>query len=113
MPTVLEDYFDFSEPEEIRIQGHRVWLHNVLYEYLYNQLTVEQLVDRFQTLNVEKVLACLLYYHRNKEMMDKHLTDYLEYCRVSEEQRRSENPERAAEWRHRKADWLARQKAAS
>jgi hypothetical protein len=26
----LEDYFDFSNPEEIRIQGHRIWIEHVL-----------------------------------------------------------------------------------
>ena len=29
--TRLEDYFDFSSPDEIRIQGHRIWIEHVLY----------------------------------------------------------------------------------
>ena len=37
----LEDYFDFTDYEqhgEIRIQGHRIWMHNVLEEYLRHGL---------------------------------------------------------------------------
>jgi uncharacterized protein (DUF433 family) len=89
----LEDYFDFSDPREIRIQGHRIWLENVLYEYIYRELTLEELVERFDTLTKEQILAVLLYYHHNKEAMDKYVADWMEYCRVSREESLKKNPE--------------------
>lgn len=78
MSTLLEDYFDFSEPEEICIQGHRVWLHHVLFEYLDGK-TVEELGERFETLSMEQILAALLYYHRNRATMDRQLAELREH----------------------------------
>jgi uncharacterized protein (DUF433 family) len=75
----LEDYFDFSEPEAIRIQGHRIWIEDVLYDYIHHGLTVEQLADRFPTLSFDKILATLLYYLRNKAAMDRYLDEWLEW----------------------------------
>ncbi len=86
MPTILEDYFDFSEPEEIRIQGHRVWLHHVLKDYLLRERTLEELCERFDTLTKEEILACLLYYHRNKEEMDRYLARLEELFRAQREE---------------------------
>lgn len=91
MPTILEDYFDFSEPEEIRVQGHRVWLHHVLKAYLQYDMTLEQLCERFDTLNREKILACLLYYHCNQTEMDKYLTELEAEFRRQEKKSRQEN----------------------
>jgi uncharacterized protein (DUF433 family) len=99
----LEDYFDFTDYEkhgEIRIQGHRIWMHDVLFEYLRNGLTTpQQLLDRFPSLDVPTVLACLLYYHTHQAAMDKMLDDYLEYCRKSREEWERKNPEKAARMR--------------
>lgn len=94
MPTVLEDYFDFSEPEEIRIQGHRVWLHHVLFDYLRGA-TFEKLCADFHTLSKDKVLACLLYYHCNQEAMDK----YLAGLKALFQQQREERQKNQADWR--------------
>src|SRR5258707_15205947 len=77
MPTILEDYFDFSDSREIRIQGHRVWMHDVLVEYVIRRLTLEELVLRFGTLTRDEILACLLYYHRDQAAMDLHLSEHL------------------------------------
>jgi uncharacterized protein (DUF433 family) len=93
----LEDFFDFTDYEEhgeIRIQGNRIWMHNVLYEYLRNGLTTpQQLLDRFPSLDMPKVLACLLYYHTHQETMDKMLADLLEWGRQMREKQRREHPE--------------------
>jgi len=87
----LEDYFDFLGPNEIKIKDHRIWIEHVLEAYLYHDMTLEELVDRFDTLTKEEILAVLLYYHRHKETMDKYMADWVEYCRESEEQNRREN----------------------
>lgn len=51
----LESYFDFLSPTEIRVRGHRIGIESVLYEYLHNERTVEQLAERFPTLSLEEI----------------------------------------------------------
>src|SRR5262249_28268442 len=55
MVMQLEDYFEFLGPNEIKIKDHRIWVENVLYEYIYRDQTVEELVQRFDTLTMEQV----------------------------------------------------------
>jgi uncharacterized protein (DUF433 family) len=90
----LEDYFEFLAPDEIKIKGHRIWMQDVLYEYIHRAMTVEELAERFDTLTLEQIHAVILYYLRNKEAMDKYMADWLEYCRKS----RQENLQEHAEW---------------
>jgi uncharacterized protein (DUF433 family) len=99
---VLEDYFDFSEPEEIRIQGHRVWLHHVLFDYLRGA-TFEKLCADFDTLSKDKILACLLYYHRNQEAMDKYLAELRELFQRQREESNRKYGDWLGELRRRKA----------
>ena len=111
----LEDYFEFLGPNEIKIKGHRIWLENVLYEYLYRDMTLEELGKRFETLTKEDILAVLLYYHHNKEAIDKYMADWLEYCRKSREENMRQNPEWYARMRRLLAEKQAdeKQQAAS
>ena len=89
----LEDYFDFLAPDDIRIKGHRIGIESVLYEYLYRQQTPEDIVQRFPSLTLEQVYATILYYHQNKEQVDKYIADWLEFGRKArEEQARSSSP---------------------
>lgn len=105
----LEDYFEFLGPDEIKIKGHRIWIEHVLYEYIHRGMTVEELVDRFDTLTKEEILATLLYYHRNKEAMDKYLADWLEYCRTSREKHMREHAAWYEKMRRLKAERKAEQ----
>ncbi len=94
----LEDFFDFdpgvANPSEIRIKGHRILIEHVLDEYLLRDMTLEELVARFDTLTKEQILAVLLYYHHNKEAMDRYMTDWWEWCRRF----REENLRQHADW---------------
>lgn len=89
----LEDYFEFLGPNEIKIKGHRIWMEHILEEYLYSEMTLEELQERFDTLTKEEILAALLYYHHNKEAMDRYMADWAEYCRTSREQDMARRPE--------------------
>ena len=104
----LEDYFEFNGPSEIKLKGHRIWMEHILYEYVFSEMTVEELHERFPTMTFDKVLAAILYYHRNKEAMDKYLADWLEYCRKSEEEDRRKRPEFYEKVRRLRQEWLAR-----
>jgi uncharacterized protein (DUF433 family) len=102
MPTVLEDYFDFSEPEEIRIQGHRIWLPHVLEEYLAG-MTLEALSTRFDSLSKAEILACLLYYHQNQPAMDRYMAELREFFQKQREESHRQHGEWIDELRRRKA----------
>ncbi|MDE3088261.1 MAG: DUF433 domain-containing protein [Chloroflexota bacterium] len=89
----LEDYFDFQAPNDIRIKGHRIGIENVLYEYIYREKTPKELAVRFDSLTLEEIYATLLYYHHNKEQVDKYISDWLEFGRrAREEQDRNPPP---------------------
>ena len=91
-----EDYLEFEPAGAIRVKGHRIWLEDLLYEYIFREMTPKQLLERFPTLDLEKIHACLLYYHAHKVGMDKYIGDWLEYCQKSHD---------AFQETH--ADWLA------
>jgi uncharacterized protein (DUF433 family) len=75
----LEDYFDFLAPDDIRIKGHRVGIENILYEYIHNALTPEEISERFDTIRLEDIYATILYYLHNKEQVDAYLTEWIEH----------------------------------
>lgn len=102
----IEDYFDFLGPNEIKIKGHRIWMEHVLEEYLFRDMTVEELAQRFDTLSKEQILAVLLYYHHNKEAMDRYMTEHVEYCRKS----RAEDEQKHAAWHEKMRKSLAERK---
>jgi uncharacterized protein (DUF433 family) len=107
----LEDYFDFLDPNDIRIKGHRIGIETVLYEYIYRERTPEQIARRYSTLTLEEVYATILYYLRNKEAVSQYMADWLEHGRrVLEEQERT-HPEWLAKMRRLMAEYQAGKKA--
>ncbi len=89
----LEDYFDFLAPDDIRIKGHRIGIEDVLYEYIFNAKSPDELQRRFPTLTLEQIYATLTYYHRNQEKIDAYLTDWIEFGnRMRAEQERNPDP---------------------
>src|SRR5262249_44597536 len=90
---LLEDYFDFLSENEIRLKGHRVGIVDVLYEYIYNELTPAELAERFPTLSAEQIYATILYYLNNQEQIDAYLSTWLDHGRrMREEQARNPTP---------------------
>lgn len=89
----LEDYFNFLAPDDIRLQGSRIGIETILYEYLHRSQTPEEIADRFRTLTLEQVYATILYYLHNKEAVTAYLEDWLEYGRRARaEQQRNPTP---------------------
>lgn len=68
----LEDYLDFTTPDAIRIQGHRVGLEHVLSYYLEGY-PVEDIVDEFPGMSLEKIYAVITYYLANRAAVDAYL----------------------------------------
>jgi uncharacterized protein (DUF433 family) len=68
----LESYFDFLPDGEIRIKGHRVYLEDVVREYKRG-MDLEALIERFDTLSVEEIQACINYYLANRSKVDEYI----------------------------------------
>ena len=83
--TILEDYFEFLDPNDIRIKGHRIGIDNVIDYYLAG-CTPEQVQEHFPSLNLENIYATITYYLHNKEELDA----YMERLNEEREQRYQE-----------------------
>ena len=77
----LEDYFDFLDPYDIRIKGHRIGIETVLFDYINRAMTAEEIAQKWTTLTLEQVYATILYYLHYKETVSKYLADWLEWGR--------------------------------
>ena len=90
----LEDYFNFLADDDIRLKGSRIGIESILYEYIYRNQTVEQMADRFPTLELEQIYATVLYYLHNREMIDAYLLDWLNFSQEMRE-KQARNPSAA------------------
>ena len=89
----LEDYFDFLDPYDIRVKGHRIGIETLLFDYVHNTMTAEEIAKKWATLTLEQVYATILYYLNNKEKIDAYLTGLIEYGRhIHEEQEHHPSP---------------------
>jgi uncharacterized protein (DUF433 family) len=69
----LEDYFEFLNPDDIRIKGHRIGIEDVI-KYHLEGYTSPEILQQLPSLNLEKIYATLTYYYQNKQQID----DYIE-----------------------------------
>jgi uncharacterized protein (DUF433 family) len=68
----LEDYFDFLDPDDIRIKGHRLGIQHVL-EYYRDGFSPEQIAQEFPGLSLEKIHATITYYLHNRSEVDAYM----------------------------------------
>lgn len=68
----LEDYFEFLDPDDIRIKGHRIGIDNVINYYLQGY-SPEQILEELPSLNLEKIYASITYYLHNRSDMDAYM----------------------------------------
>ncbi len=89
----LEDYFAFLEPHDIRLQGTRIGIETILYDYIFRARTPEEIEKSYTSLTLDQVYATILYYLRNQEAMDEYLTDWIEYGeRMRQDQEANPSP---------------------
>lgn len=89
----LEEYFNFLAPNDIRINGTRIGIETILYEYIYRARTPEEIAQIYTSLTLEQVYATILYYLHNSEAVSNYISDWLESGhRMREEQRRNPSP---------------------
>lgn len=90
---LLEDYFDFQRPDDIRLKGTRVGIETILYQFIHRSRTPEEIAESYPSVTLEQVYATILYYLHNKESVSAYMTDWLEWShRMQEEQRRNPPP---------------------
>lgn len=68
----LEDYFEFLDPDDIRIKGHRIGIDNVI-DYYLQGYSPEQILEELPSLNLEKIYATLTYYLHNRLEIDAYM----------------------------------------
>ncbi|MBE9011278.1 DUF433 domain-containing protein [Pseudanabaenaceae cyanobacterium LEGE 13415] len=83
----LENYFNFLAPNDIRIQGTRIGIETILYEYIYKSRTAEEIQQIYSSLTIEQVYATILYYHHAKEFVTQYMAEWLE---LSHQQRKAQ-----------------------
>ncbi|RMI07082.1 MAG: DUF433 domain-containing protein [Calditrichaeota bacterium] len=84
----LEDYFDFLAPNDIRLKGHRIGIESILYEYIHNAKSPEEICECFPTLRLDQIYATILYYLLHRDEMDRYMKEWLEHGeRMREKQR--------------------------
>ena len=109
----LEEYFNFLGPDDIRINGHRIGIESILYEYIHRGKTAEEIAERFPTLTLEQVYATILYYLHNKAAVSTYLADWLEDARQARERQKSRSSPFLERMRKLKADRMAGQRGES
>jgi len=69
----LEDYFEFFDPDDIRIKGHRIGIDDVLFYYLEGYMP-EEIAAHLPSLSLEQIHATITYYFRNRAEVDAFLS---------------------------------------
>jgi uncharacterized protein (DUF433 family) len=84
---LLEDYFDFQRPDDIRLKGTRVGIETVLYDFSFRARTPDEIARSYPSLTLEQVYATILYYLHEKEKVTAYLTEWFEWTeRMRKEQ---------------------------
>lgn len=68
----LTKYLDFTNPDAIRVKGHRLGIEHILDYYLegYNP---DEIAQEFPGLSLETVYAAITYYLANRAKMDAYM----------------------------------------
>jgi len=68
----LEEFFEFVEPNHIRIKGHRIGIESILAKYLAGQ-SAEEIARQYDTLRLVDIYATVTYYLQNQAEVDAYL----------------------------------------
>jgi uncharacterized protein (DUF433 family) len=89
----IEDYFDFLADDDIRLKGTRIGIETILFDYLFQAKTAEEIANIYPSLTLEQVYATILYYLHNQALVDAYLKDWLEWSdRMRAEQAKNPHP---------------------
>lgn len=60
----LENYFEFLEPNDIRIEGRRIGIESIPHRYRAGQ-TAEEIAREYSTFHLVDIYATITYYLQN------------------------------------------------
>jgi len=80
----LIEYFLVLADDDIRIKGTRIGIEHILYEYIHNAKSPEEIAQIFPTVSLEQVYATILYYLQNSTAIGQYLSDWLDYTLKAE-----------------------------
>ncbi|BBH42752.1 MAG: DUF433 domain-containing protein [Microcystis aeruginosa K13-05] len=107
----LEDYFNFLAPNDIRLKETRIGIETILYDFIYQARTPEEIANTYPSLTLEQVYATILYYLHEKEKVSQYITDWLEWGRKMREEQQKNPPPSVERLRKLKAEITAKQQA--
>ncbi len=89
---LLEDYFHFLAPNDIRLKGTRVGIETVLYDFIYRSCSPEHIAETYPTVSIEQVYATILYYHCKRQEVENYLSEWFEFGRKMRERQECDLP---------------------
>lgn len=101
---MLEEYFEFAAPDDIRLKGSRIGIESVLYEYVHRLQSPEAIQQTFPSLTLEQVYAAILYYLQNRLRLEAYLAGWLEFGRQAREAQQQNMPAAVIRLRALKAE---------
>lgn len=108
---MLEQYFIFLAPDDIRLQGTRIGIETILYDYIYRSHTPEEIAKTYPSLNLEQVYATILYYLHNQEEVSQYIANWLEWGYQMREQQKQNPYRNASKIRQIRAERIAQGKS--
>jgi uncharacterized protein (DUF433 family) len=82
--TPLTEYFLFLSDRDIRVKGTRIGIEHILYEYIHNAKSPEEIAHLFPTVTLEQTYATILYYFQNSTTIGQYVSDWLDYTLKAE-----------------------------
>ena len=101
---LLEDYFHFLAPNDIRLKGTRVGIETILYDFIYRSRSPEQIANTYPTITIEQVYATILYYHHKRQDVEAYLSEWFEFGRQMREEQERYLPSDIVKLRRLKAE---------
>jgi uncharacterized protein (DUF433 family) len=93
-------YLDIHSPDDVRVQGTRVGIEQILSAYLSGNLP-EEIAVEFSTVTLEQVHGVIAWYLRNRQEVDAYLRRWREQVKkVRSAQAGSAVPEVIQRLRH-------------
>jgi uncharacterized protein (DUF433 family) len=98
----LESYFDFLSENDIRLKGTRIGIETVLEDF-FNGSDPEEIAIRYTNLSLEQVYATITYYLHNRKKVDAYMQAWREYTDQASKEADENPPEVVKRLRRLKA----------
>jgi uncharacterized protein (DUF433 family) len=98
----LENYFEFLSENDIRLKGTRIGIETILENFL-NGSDPEEIAIRYTNLSLEQVYATVTYYIHNRQKINAYLQAWRRYTEQAGREADANPPEVVKRLRRLKA----------